>query len=143
MQHNHHTVKQLTTLCHPATEDPAFPPEMAALWGAFLHEGLMDSLSSKRNKAILGKWKMGCIELMTETCVYLPLVWDEVYRQWDSSESYCGIFEYEVLSILGHYLGDHIILKKGQLPPPEEVKDMIQTLVYSFLENSSIPQQAG
>lgn len=85
----HNTVKELTALFHPAQEDPALSIEMAAIWGAFLHEGLMDSLATKRDRVILGQWKMGCIELMTETCKYLSDVWTEVYNQWDNRETYC------------------------------------------------------
>jgi hypothetical protein len=137
------TVKTLTSQFHPAQEDPALLADMAAIWGAFLHEGLMDSLSAKRDRQILGHWKMGCIELMTETCKYLPDVWKEAYIQWDNRETYCGIFEYEVIALLGHYLGDYLLLNNGNLPPKAEVVAMIQTLVYCFLENSVQTQKTG
>jgi hypothetical protein len=136
------TINTFKTLFHPACDEPALTAEIAALWGAFLHEGLMDSLATKRDRQILGHWKMGCIELMIASCAYLPCVWEEAYKQWDSSELYDGIFEYEVLSVLGSYLGDYIVLNNGKLPPKEDVEALIQTLVYCFLENSTASQHA-
>lgn len=129
------TVQQLTVLFHPAQEDPALSVEIATLWGAFLHEGLMDSMGNPRDKNILGHWQMGCLELMQTLCQCLPWIWDELYRQWDSREVYDGIIEYDVVAALGHYLGDYLLVNHGLLPEPAEIKTLIQSLVNGFLDD--------
>ena len=135
------TVNCLTALVKQEIEDEGLPPELAAIWGAFLHEGLMDSrLSSKRENQVLGLWKMGCIELMTEVCKYLPDVWEATYSEWNADEFYCGVFEYEVISPLGKYLGDYIVHKKGQFPPEEVVKAVIRQLIADYLIDSTVPK---
>lgn len=129
------SLQQLTTLAMGTT---TMPVEIAAIWGAFLHEGLMDSMSCKRDKALLLQWNKGCIELMTEACAFLPAVWEEIGDEWESCTSYSGVFEYEVISVLGHYLGDYIILRNGLLPSFQEVQAIIKALVYCFLEDVSV-----
>lgn len=136
---NANTFEQLKqTLLPEHNHDECLPAWTASVWGAFLHEGLMDSIKNPRDKEILGQWSRGCLELIEEACRYLPDVWEELYRQWGKNESYCGVFEYEVVSVLGHYLGDYLLLNNGELPHPNEVKSIIQALVYSFLESNTV-----
>ncbi len=45
------------------------PAELSAVWGAFLHEGLMCHPGDPgRTRRILETWDSGCIELIIATC---------------------------------------------------------------------------
>ena len=135
---NENTFEELKQTFLPENNpDGCLPTSTAAIWGAFLHEGLMDSIGNPRDKAILGNWKLGCIELVQESSVYLTDIWDELYRQHDPNDACCGVFEYEVVAAFGHYFGNHILLNHGDLPSDREIRSVIQTLVYSYLEQGA------
>jgi hypothetical protein len=138
---NENTFEELKQAFLPENNpEGCLPTWTAAVWGAFLHEGLMDSIGNPRDKAILGNWKLGCIELVQESSVYLSDIWDELFRQYDPNDACCGVFEYEVVVAFGHYFGNHILLNNGQFPSDREIRSVIQTLVYSFLESNAATQ---
>jgi hypothetical protein len=118
----------------PASVGTPIPADLAAVWGAFLFEGLMvSSQQSNRAQCVLEAWNQGCLELLWQCCTYLPEVWRQVESQWrDSSSNFPGIFEYEVISEFGTLLGDHVILNDGQLPDVDKARTMIRTLLTDF-----------
>jgi len=118
----------------PATAGTPLPADLAALWGAFLFEGLMvSSREPDRARRVLDTWNQGCIELVWQCCSYLPEIWRQVEAPWrDSSQGFPGVFEYEVISELGTLLGDHVILNDGQLPEVDKARTMIRTLLTDF-----------
>lgn len=112
--------------------DNTLPPGVAAVWGAFLFEGLFIS-SKQPNRAdqIRSAWGLGQIELVTECCeTYLPVVWEQVKDRWHGG-NFPGVFEYEVISELGKLLGDYLI-EFDRLPESNKVFDIIRDLVQVF-----------
>jgi hypothetical protein len=107
------------------------PAETAALWGAFLHEGLMLSVRDPARPArVLDAWGQGCIELLTEACRCLDTVW--LYRRaYPASRGLPGVFEYEVISELGESLGNHV-LTHGLLPDDATQQALIRERVQAF-----------
>ena len=118
----------------PASAGTPIPADLAAVWGAFLFEGLMvSSREPERARRVLDAWNQGCLELLWQCCSYLPEVWRQVEARWrDSSQGFSGVFEYEVISELGTLLGDHVILNDGQLPEVDKARTMIRTLLTDF-----------
>ena len=110
------------------------PADLAAVWGAFLFEGvLVSSREPERARRVLDAWNQGCLELIWQCCTYLPEVWRQVESRWrDSAYGFPGVFEYEVVSELGTLLGDHVILNDGQLPELDKVRGMIRVLLADF-----------
>lgn len=117
------------------------PADLAAVWGAFLFEGVMlSSHEPQRARRVLEAWNQGCLELLWQCCSFLPEVWRQVEPQWRRSDfSFPGIFEYEVVSELGTLLGDHVILNDGQLPEIEKVRTMIRVLLIDFFNQAGAP----
>jgi hypothetical protein len=113
----------------------SLPPDLGALWGAFLFEGLMTSDQQRnRSQAVLESWNQGCVELVWQCCSFLPEVWRQIEPHWNHSPvGLPGVFEYEVVSEFGTLLGDHLILNDGQLPDMETVRKMIRVLVADFM----------
>jgi hypothetical protein len=59
------------------------PAELTAVWGAFLHEGLMCHPGDPgRSRRILETWDSGCIELIIASCEYLDPLWQTVSHIW-------------------------------------------------------------
>ncbi len=118
----------------PASAGTPIPADLAAVWGAFLFEGvLMSSREPERARRVLDAWNQGCLELIWQCCTYLPEVWRQVESRWrDSAYGFPGVFEYEVVSELGTLLGDHVILNDGQLPEVDKARTMIRTLLTDF-----------
>lgn len=118
----------------PASADTPIPADLAAVWGAFLFEGvLVSNREPERARRVLDAWNQGCLELIWQCCSYLPEVWRQVESRWrDSAYGFPGVFEYEVVSELGTLLGDHVILNDGQLPEVEKARTMIRTLLTDF-----------
>lgn len=116
-------------------------PELAAVWGAFLYEGLLvDIRDPERPSRILGNWRKGCIELITEACSFLPELWRQVEPRWNQpGYSFPGVFEYEVVSDFGTLLGDYLITHEGQLPTPDVAKTMIIVLLKDFFSMTLPP----
>ncbi len=109
------------------------PVAVAAVWGAFLYEGLFAiQTDPKAFDTILTRWNQGCLELMMAACRYLPLVWDEVAERWDQVDTdFAGVFEYEVIVALGMWL-QHEILDTRLLPSPEITQSHIRYLIRKF-----------
>lgn len=120
----------------------ALPTDLAAVWGSFLHEGLMDSLNTQRESIILQHWHSGCIELMQSVCAVLPRLWTLARDQWQS-HSDLGVFEYEVVALLGQYLGDCLIVQNGQLPDEVQIEAVMQRLLHSFYHPVRTVRTAG
>ena len=118
----------------PASAGTPIPADLAAVWGAFLFEGVLtSSREPDRARRVLDAWNQGCLELIWQCCTYLPEVWRQVESRWrDSAYGFPGVFEYEVVSELGTLLGDHVILNDGQLPEVDKARTMIRTLLTDF-----------
>lgn len=110
------------------------PTEVAAVWGAFLYEGLLSHLPEpKRMNAILDSWGQGCIELVIVGCLHLPEVWRQISQTWEAYDTDMpGVFEYEVVSPLGTYLADYLLSHDGQLPGKEAVAVEVTRLIQAF-----------
>ena len=110
------------------------PAMLAAVWGAFLYEGLMaHHPDHQRTRAILDHWNEGCIELVIAVCAYLPEVWEQISTTWNNSdEDLPGVFEYEVVSPLGEWLGEYLLSHDGHLPDPDAVRAQIHDLIQAF-----------
>lgn len=114
---------------------------VAAIWGAFLYEGMMTSHQNPdRADHVLRMWNAGCLELITATCAYLDKVWACSYPRWHQAEQFDGVFEYEVISTLGSLLGYYVMLNDGKLPPQSISNGMIEDLVDGFFRQKP---QAG
>jgi len=109
------------------------PVAVAAVWGAFLYEGLFAiQTDPKAFDNVLNKWHQGCLELVMAACGYLPLVWDEVADRWDLvNTDFAGVIEYEVIVELGMWL-QHEVLRTEQLPHHEVAKSHICYLIRKF-----------
>ena len=117
------------------------PANVAAIWGAFLYEGMMTSHQNpERADHVLRMWNAGCLELITATCAYLNKVWACSYPRWHQAEQFDGVFEYEVISTLGSLLGYYVMLNDGTLPPESISNGMIEDLVDGFFRQK---KQAG
>ncbi len=123
----------------PASAGTPIPADLAAVWGAFLFEGvLVSSCEPDRARRVLDAWNQGCLELIWQCCIYLPEVWRQVESRWrDASQGFPGVFEYEVISELGTLLGDHVILNDGQLPEVDKARTIIRTLLTDFFKEEA------
>ena len=133
--------QQATSVVQPVPErrQPPIPANVAAIWGAFLYEGLLACFPDlKRGKEILRWWAQGCDELVAEVCAYLPEVWRQIEPRWYEKD-FPGVFEYEVISPLGVNLGDYILLNHGELPPREVVQEFIRELIADFFRGERHP----
>ena len=125
---------------------PTLPlsPHLMAVWGAFLHEGLMlNSKNGGRATAILELWGQGCVELIMAVCEFIPDIWKQVQPYWYGPQGFPGVFEYEVVSILGEQLGSYILKHDGELPSRSEAEQMIAELVVTFFSHGGIVVQEG
>ena len=122
----------------PASAGTPIPADLAAVWGAYLFEGvLVSSREPERARRVLDAWNQGCLELIWQCCTYLPEVWRQVESRWrDSAYGFPGVFEYEVISEFGTLLGDHVILNDGQLPEVDKARTMIRTLLTDFFSQT-------
>lgn len=117
------------------------PAVLAAVWGAFLYEGLMaHHPDHQRTRSILDAWHEGCIELVIAVCAYLPEVWAQISTTWNETETDLpGVFEYEVISPFGEWLGNYLLTHDGTLPAPETVRQQLSKQIHAFL----LPAQAA
>lgn len=108
------------------------PANVAAIWGAFLYEGMLAcSKNMGRETEVLKKWGMGCVELMAGACAFLPEVWRQIESRWYEAQ-FPGVFEYEVISPLGVIIGDYILLHQGNLPPRLVVREFVEELIEDY-----------
>ena len=122
-----------------AVGEPAVPlsTASAALWGAFLHEGLMISeFDGQRPTRILEAWGGGCRELVSEVCGYVELIHAQVQLAPPRPPGYPGVFEYDVPSTLGRLVGDYLLTHRA-LPAPFAVAALSRELVLAFF----VPQE--
>jgi hypothetical protein len=121
------------------------PTTVAAIWGAFLYEGLLAHDPDRRHmEAVLDAWGKGCIELVIETCLFLPEVWEQISLKWESEDTdFPGVFEYEVISTLGDYLGSYLLAHDGRLPDKETVATEITQLIDHFFQSGRQMLQAS
>jgi hypothetical protein len=121
------------------------PTTVAAIWGAFLYEGLLAHYPERnRMEAVLDAWGQGCIELVIAACLHLPEVWDQISRKWEAEDTdFPGVFEYEVISTLGVYLGSYLLAHNGNLPEKEAVAAEITQLIDGFFQPEKRLQQAS
>lgn len=133
-------------LVQPATntdtlEDKGIPlpTALAAVWGAFLYEGLLAHIPDKeRNRQILDTWNQGCVELVIDATAFLPEVWHQASTTWEGLErDLPGVFEYEVISPLGVYLGDYLLFHNGRLPDADTVKGVVRAFIRDFFHQQA------
>lgn len=109
------------------------PMALAAVWGAFLYEGLLAHPISHRNQLVLDSWGQGCIELIMALCTHLPEIWLQISTTWNNTDSdFPGVFEYEVVSELGDYFAQYLLAHNGELPDTMLVKHRISMLIQNF-----------
>jgi hypothetical protein len=73
------------------------PADTAAIWGAFLYEGLMMTEHTLgEEKTLMDFWKEGYLELVTEACQSLDLVWFQLKDRLKQIEEVPGVFEYAI-----------------------------------------------
>lgn len=115
-------------------------PHLAAVWGAFLHEGMMlNSADIERSIRLLDLWGNGCIELIQSVCEYIPVIWQYAQPYWDQPHVFPGVFEYEVVSILGEQIATHMLKYEGNLPSDREFAQMASELVTQFFSQGDKP----
>ncbi|MDP2227640.1 MAG: hypothetical protein Q8J78_09215 [Moraxellaceae bacterium] len=117
------------------------PVEVAAVWGAFLFEGLLTDPSNPQFTGIvLDAWGQGCIELVIAATLFLPEVWQQISQTWESSDTdFPGVFEYEVISPLGTYLANYLVSHDGAMPDKEKVSAEVKRLIAVFLGTEPLP----
>lgn len=115
-------------------------PEIAAVWGAFLFEGIMVStLHAARSSEVLDRWGDTCTDLVAQACEVLPLIWQKVEPYWESAVfDRPGAFETEVISEIGSLIGDHILGGSQTLPAPSVLTASINALVDEFLRDYEV-----
>lgn len=137
MTTNRTTTEQPT---HAGAPLPPISPHLAAVWGAFLHEGMMlNSADIERSIRLLDLWGNGCIELIQSVCEYIPVIWQYAQPYWDQSQGLPGVFEYEVVSILGEQIATHMLNHEGNLPSDREFAQMASELVTQFFSQGDTP----
>ena len=98
-------------------------------------EGLLaHAPEPQRTRAILDAWQEGCIELVIAAWSHLPEVWEQISTTWNETDAdFPGVFEYEVISPFGEWLGDYVLAHDGQMPTIETVRQHLQELIRAFL----------
>lgn len=117
------------------------PSALAAVWGAFLFEGLLTSdRDPLYNRQVLDSWGHGCIELVIESTACLSELWQQVSTTWNNSDAdFPGVFEYQVVSRLGEYLGHHLLTHDGSLPSKEHIREFMTDLINDFFPQPTTP----
>lgn len=121
----------------PKRKSPPIPANVAAIWGAFLYEGMLaSSPSHERRRDILHMWPEGCDSLVAAACALLPEVWRQIEPRWYEKD-FPGVFEYEVISPLGVCLGDYVLLNQGLMPSSAEMCECIANLIADFFRSGT------
>lgn len=108
--------------------------DIAAVWGAFLMEGLLDTLSrhAKDGEPIHSDQR-AYAELVSASCTWLPCLWERIEPWWESPVfDSPGAFESEVVSELGSVFAEHYALYRC-MPHADNVQRIITELISSFL----------
>ena len=113
----------------------ALPVNVAAVWGGFLYEGLLaPARDQERVTQILDRWGCGCLELVMAVCEYLPGLWTQIADVWNRHDlDFPGVFEYEVVSAFGAWLGDWLLEHDGRMPTSDQAAEAITRLIARFL----------
>lgn len=121
----------------PAPDQP-LPVHVAAVWGGFLYEGILaPAADHQRVRQILDSWGCGCLELVMAVCDYLPVLWQLIAEVWaHETLDFPGVFEYEVISSFGEWLGDWLLAHDGRLPEPAVAEGKIRELIAAFFDES-------
>jgi hypothetical protein len=88
-------------------------------------------------RCLLAIWGQGCFELHAEITQYAPLVaqlCDELYVQL--SDSFPGMWDYEVTETLGSRIAAWIVEHDGQRPYPDWVRSQLTLLAVEFLSRA-------
>lgn len=101
----------------------------AAITAAFLMEGLHDAGYERVIKAYRNRG--GAIELVSAVMEWVPAIDALCAAAEIIVQEYPGVFEYEVTSTLGQWLGTCII-ETGDLPPRDRVMHELAGLVFEF-----------
>lgn len=118
----------------PVAGNP-LPVNVAAVWGGFLYEGLLaPARDQERVTLILDSWGCGCLELVMAVCEYLPGLWLQIADVWNRHDlDFPGVFEYEVVSAFGAWLGGWLLEHNGRLPTFDQAAEAIARLINRFL----------
>ena len=105
--------------------------DTAAVWGAFLFEGLMVSESHPaRATEILNRWGDSCTDLVSQACGVLPTIWNAVQPYWESQVfDRPGAFETEVISDIGRTLAKEIGVNVDSLQNAGEDKQELDIIL--------------
>lgn len=101
-----------------------------ALHAAYFMEGMRD----RDYEQILKKWDKGCIELVAELIEYAPFVVrlvETVEKSLGDTLNHPGVLEYEVSSIFGTWVAEHVV-ESGDFPPVEECYAWFRNEVIKF-----------
>jgi len=113
------------------------PANVAAVWGGFIYEGLLTDVTHQHMQKVLDAWGQGCVELVTAASAFLPDLWQQITVAWNDQETdFPGVFEYEVVSELGKYLVDYLLVHNGNLPEVDLVRKQISQLISEFFKAS-------
>lgn len=112
---------------------------MSAITGAFLFDGLSSSGIDKVNEA----WGQGFLELVQELTRYAENLDKLDSAAVKSDLNYPGVFEYEVILILGGWFGSEVINNKGTPPTWKEWHEKaIKTYTNFFARGSSTAERS-
>ncbi len=122
----------------PVTGHP-LPVNVAAVWGGFMYEGLLaPARDQERMTLILDTWGCGCLELVMAVCEFLPGLWAQIADVWERHDfDFPGVFEYEVVSAFGAWLGDWLLEHDGRLPDHDQSAEAIARLIARFMKPES------
>ena len=68
---------------------------------------------------------------------FLPTLWRLIAEVWaHETLDFPGVFEYEVISSFGEWLGDWLLAHEGRLPEPAIAEIKIRELIAAFFDDS-------
>ncbi len=105
-----------------------------AVYAAFFMEGLRD----QDYDAVIQSWDQGCIELVSAVVAYTPLLRrlvDAAVKAHDDSVSFPGVFEYEVCSPFGMWIGGQV-LERADMPTEQACREWLAAAVIDFFIQS-------
>lgn len=125
-------------LCALNPKDQPLPGFIAAVWGAFLYEGLMTSTRNRqRRQDVMRHWDGSPFQLLQECCRYLERIWLHSRSFLPQLSRSDGSYEHEVIAHFGELLGYHLILNEGRLPDDDEADALIRDLVNRYRTENS------
>jgi hypothetical protein len=100
----------------------------AAIEGAFLMDGLRDTVDYR---AILNAWGHGYVGLVEELTLYAPLCWMLAEAGGELTGEFPGVYDYEVTSPFGLWFGEYV-LDYGCVPPRTEATGWLVDAAFEF-----------